>query len=855
MWASTMHRCGLLTYSKVPVPLKSISVDVLVRSFVADVVAELQYQNEEKNPVEVTFVFPLDDEAAVYAFEGLIGGTRIEAQIREKKQAEQEYEDALSQGHQAFLLQREEKTSDIFTCNLGNLPPGAEATLKLRYVQALAVEPDGSARFVLPTVLNPRYVPEGSEGGTVSQQMPRVPTGALPYTLSLSARVESPYGINRVDSKCTLDPLQYLTEDQTAAQVSLAKGYQFDRDVELLIYYKDVHKTSAVLEAGKSGAAPGSLMGDPALLLTLYPNIPAVKPGQSVAGEFIFLLDRSGSMCAIMDYQHSSPSRIQSAKETLIFLLKSLPLGCYFNIYGFGSTYDSFYPQSVEYTQETMNTAIQRVKKLDCNLGGTEILRPLKAIYSQPGREGHPLQLFVFTDGEVSNTNEAIAEVGLHSSSHRCFSFGIGEGASTALIKGIARAAGGSTEFITGKERMQAKALQSLKKALQPAVTGISLSWELPPGLEATLVGSGPQVIFQGQRCLIYAQIHGQLQASDPPEVHQPEQFPPPEVYPASSVFVQTSGSTEGTAVVRYNFQNETPTETIKFSLHLEKTDRLPVHRLAAQALLQELEEAKEKVEEKRRLALETSLNSGVVCSQTAYVGVNTELGNPVQGPLLHRDVPLLDSVLQDVAICSCTPGLALYLLGCRPSRAQGGMGRQKGEEKLILGITTSIATLIFFPMIIFILELKQSSQEYDSDGDTLDDLCERTCDSPAAKMAREPAPSHAEEEESPLLKLVSLQNADGSWPQGSALATLLGLSEAEISGKAPAHVAPNIWATVLAILWLHLNAAEQKDEWELLEGKAIHWLQVNAGVQLAECVKAGNAVLGSSVSPQVFGL
>lgn len=68
---------------------------------------------------------------------------------------------------------------------------------------------------------------------------------------------------------------------------------------------------------------------------------------------------------------------------------------------------------------------------------------------------------------------------------------------------------------------------------------------------------------------------------------------------------------------------------------------RLPVHRLAAQVLLQELEEDKEKVEEKRVLALETSLSSGVVCSQTAYVGVNMELGKPVQGPLLHRDVPL----------------------------------------------------------------------------------------------------------------------------------------------------------------------------------------------------------------------
>ncbi|XP_013917952.1 PREDICTED: von Willebrand factor A domain-containing protein 5A-like [Thamnophis sirtalis] len=210
-----------------------------------------------------------------------------------------------------------------------------------------------------------------------------------------------------------------MTEDHTTAQVSLAEGHQFDRDVELLVYYEDVHKTSAILETGKSGAAPGSLMGDTALLLTLYPNISVVKPDQSAVGELIFLLDRSGSMHTTVANNAGSPSRIQSAKETLIFLLKSLPLGCYFNVYGFGSTYESFYPQSVEYTQESMSTSIQRVKELNCDLGGTEIMAPLKAIYSQPCLEGHSRQLFVFTDGEVSNTNQVIGEVRRNSGSHR----------------------------------------------------------------------------------------------------------------------------------------------------------------------------------------------------------------------------------------------------------------------------------------------------------------------------------------------------------------------------------------------------------------------------------------------------
>ncbi|XP_048373973.1 von Willebrand factor A domain-containing protein 5A isoform X1 [Sphaerodactylus townsendi] len=787
-----MTVCGLLKNSQEPVPLQSISVDVVVHGFVADVVSELRYKNEEKNPVEVTFVFPLDDEAAVYAFEGLIGGSRIEAQIREKEKAQQEYQDALSEGRQTFLLEREANTSDIFTCTLGNLPPDGEATLKLRYVQALAPEPDGAVRFVLPAVLNPRYVPQGSEGDTVTKSIPRVPRGKLPYTLSLSATLESSQRINRVESKCNLEPLRYTAEDHTAAQVSLADGHQFDRDVELLIYYEEVHKPSAIFEAGKPGAASGSLMGDPALLVTLYPSLRCVsKPGLSATGEFLFLLDRSGSMDCVTDYNTpNAPLRIQSAKETLILLLKSLPLGCFFNIYGFGSTYDSFYPKSVEYTQKTMSDSLKRVQDLRADLGGTEILQPLKAIYSQPCQEGHPRQLFVFTDGEVFNTEEVIAEVRRHSGSHRCFSFGIGEGASTALIKGIARAAGGSAEFITGKERMQAKALQSLKKALQPVVTGISLRWDLPSGFKAELVGSGPQVIFEGQHSLVFAQIRGKQ---------------------------KSSSALEGSAVLQYNFQDQSFKDTVKFPLQAQESDRLPVHRLAARALLQDLEGTGEKDKKKQRLALETSLSSGVVCSQTAYVGVNKELGQPVQGPLVFRGVP-------HARPCASMPAQYAY-------RVPGRYAAMPVMKKRC----ARAAPVAFSRAAKPVLSRVSATLGYEDD-------------EPALEL-------EDEEEESPLLKLVSLQNADGSWVLDSNLASVLGLKEADIMSKTPEQVPPSAWATVLAILWLHSRAAEQRDEWELLEAKALNWLQASAGSRLAECVKTGNAVLGSSVSPQTFGL
>ncbi|KAF7237958.1 von Willebrand factor A domain-containing protein 5A [Varanus komodoensis] len=688
------------------VPLRSISVDAVIRSFVADVVSELRYQNEEENPVEVRFVFPLDAVAAVYAFEGLIGGTRIEAQIREKKQAQQEYEDALTEGRQAFLLERERSSSDIFVCTLGNLPPDGEAVLKLSYVQALDPEPDGAIRFVLPAVLNPRYVPQDSATDTITKSIPRVPRGQLPYTLSLCAKLQSPYGIDHVESKCSLEPMRYTAEDHTAAEVALAGGYQFDQDVELLIYYKDVHKASALLESGKPGA--------PAVLASN-----CFGPGlERIQGR----LQMDGSW------------------ETLILLLKSLPLGCHFNIFGFGSSYDSFYPKSVEYTQDTMSVSLKWVKNLKADLGGTEILQPLKAIYRQPYLEGHPRQLFVFTDGEVHNTDEVIAEVSRHRGSHRCFSFGIGEGASTALIKGIAQAASGSAEFITGKERIQAKALQSLKKALQPAVTGISLKWNLPPGLEAKLVGSGHQVIFPGHHCLLYAQIHGQ---------HQP------------------SGPAEGHVLLQYTFQDQTFTETMTFPLQAQETDRMPVHRLAAKFFLQELEQAGEKEEEKQHLALETSLSSGVgalSCEEEDYC-----------------------------------------------------------EEENYYGDSSMIHYVDAF----------QASGSLSSSANTLDD-----------------EEAIYVEKESPSLSLISLQNADGSWALDAVLAKALSLSEADILSRTPPQVTPNTWATVLAILWLHSHAKEQRYEWELLEAKALGWLRANAGTKdIQRCL--GPALISSLTSNQ----
>ncbi|XP_077688690.1 von Willebrand factor A domain-containing protein 5A-like isoform X3 [Eretmochelys imbricata] len=488
-----------------------------------------------------------------------------------------------------------------------------------------------------------------------------------------------------------------------------------------------------------------------------------------------------------------------------------------------------------------MAESLQRVQQLQADLGGTEILEPLRAIYRSPCRDGHPRQLFVFTDGEVTNTQDIIAEVQRHQGAHRCFSFGIGAGASTALVKGIARAAGGSAEFITGQDRMQPKALQSLKRALQPAVTGISLSWDLPPGMEAELLGRGPEVIFPGQRCLIYAQLRGQPQPPD---------------------------TAVGCVTLQYRVQDQTYKEMLQFPLQPQDGDRLPVHRLAAKWLLLELEGAMDTGSEgDQHRALATSLSSGVVCSVTAYVGVDTEWRQPVQGPLVRRDIPLAD--FKAAARIPYTQCLSLMA-----RRSHRPVPRCASHECSVLMPASALEAREDHPsMELFKNECMARTGRSSP----------RTC-APQTQNCPPPPPPIAEPgkppvkgqlrkvlgtrlarcrgkperapEESPLLRLVSLQNADGSWDLDPQLAAALGVSETDARGRMPSQdMPPGIWATVLAVVWLHGRAAGQRDEWELLEAKAVGWVRGQAGPRLSECLEAANALLGLNIGPAVFEL
>ncbi|KAG1952442.1 von Willebrand factor A domain-containing protein 5A [Pimephales promelas] len=609
-----MVNCGLVTQKNVPVPLKSISVEVRVQDHVSTVSSTLLYVNEEERPLEALFVFPLPADAAVCHFSAKIGEQEIVAKVQERETARDRYDDALSSGQQAFLLEESAESPDVFGLSVGCLLPGQNAAVTIIYVTELDVQADHSLRFCLPAVLNPRYTPAGSGAGIVSEISSVC--GAAPYTLTLSVHVSSPKPISKLESNCTLDPLVFLRSDHTQATVNLSPGHMFDKDVELFLYYQDTHQPSAVVEAGVATAPSGSLMRDPVVMISLYPEFPEeVMSSLATQGEFIFVMDRSGSMSDVMHHGKGAQTRIESAKDTLLLLLKSLPMGCYFNIFGFGSRFEAFsLYQSVEYNQDTMDRAMRSVRRMKADLGGTEILQPLKYIYSQRCKPNHPRQLFIFTDGEVENTKEVLDLVKHHVHSHRCFSFGIGEGASSALITGMAREGSGHAQFITGTDRMQPKVMQSLRFALQPPVFKMSMRWTLPDGVKVEKLSQPIKVLFQGQQALIYAQLKG-----------------------------ESSGGSEGMVTVKYRLKDRPVTNQLRFCLKPTEETGLAVHRLAARTRIRILEQKERdssaRLNSIRRKIVELSVQAGVSSVHTAFIAVNKDSRETVKGPLLKRRV------------------------------------------------------------------------------------------------------------------------------------------------------------------------------------------------------------------------
>ena len=227
-------------------PLKSVSVEARVRGFVLGLSSTLTYSNDSSDPVEVLFRFPLEKSHTVVGLTALIDGRKIKADVREKEEARAQYDDAIASGLSAALA--EEKSGDVFSVALGNLPPGKEAQIQLQLVGELSIDAEGGVRFSLSSTLKPRYTPVGS-----TDPLAPVPAGEEHQVVSAVSwfhmTVEGAEGVAEVSS-----PTHFITVtpkvDVDQFEVSLSKEKVLGSDLVILLKMKEPHTPKALVEGG-----------------------------------------------------------------------------------------------------------------------------------------------------------------------------------------------------------------------------------------------------------------------------------------------------------------------------------------------------------------------------------------------------------------------------------------------------------------------------------------------------------------------------------------------------------------------------------------------------------------------------
>lgn len=408
---------------------------------------------------EVQYTFPLYDGVSVVSFKCTVAGRTILGVVKEKQQARTDYQAAVDRGETAGLFEQIPEASDAFTTKLGNIPANEDVIVEIEYLGELKhdAETDGS-RFTIPTVIAPRY--GSASAGSYST--------ARSHGISISVDVavddgsvirgiqspSHPIAVTMGRISTTIDE-DAFDNHHASATLTLTSAV-LEKDFVIVVLAKGQDTPRALLQTHPT------IPNQRALMTTLVPkfNLPSIHP------EIVFVVDRSGSM----------GGKIPTLIAALKVFLKSLPVSVKFNICSFGTHNKFMFKKSKAYNQSSLQEALDHVNGFAADFGGTEMYPAIEATFKNR-LSGLPLEVLVLTDGQIWDQERLFTYINEFSAKHpvRVFSLGIGSGASSSLVEGIARAGDGFAQFVDDNEKMDKRVVRMLKGALSPHINNYKL--------------------------------------------------------------------------------------------------------------------------------------------------------------------------------------------------------------------------------------------------------------------------------------------------------------------------------------------------------------------------------------------
>lgn len=470
---TTQEHASLVARDGSVVMFEGMRAEGDIKGLLLDMTVEQRFRNPTDRNIEVVYTFPLPWGAVLLGVDVTLGGKKLTGSVIEKKRAESRYEEALSEGDTAIMLEKNRDHS--YSLNLGNLAAKEACVVTLRYAQLLQFEQRG-LRLLLPTVIAPRYGDPIQDGGLAPHQVAGHDLLAE-YPFDLTLRLHGDLAKARVSS-----PSHPIGLANAAGMLTVTLGRQamLDRDFVLVL---DQIKQDSILVIAKDSVNPERFVA----LASFCPRVPN---NASAALALKILVDCSSSMAG---------DSIAAARRALQSIVQQFGSEDRFSLSRFGNNVQHRSRGMWRTTEKTRISAQRWVGSLDADMGGTEMGRALEETFKLG--DASDADVLLVTDGEIEAIDQTIESA--KTSGHRVFIVGIGSSPSEGYLRRLAEASGGACDFVAPGEAVAPAVLRMFARLRSPRLSDVHVAW----GDEPLWTTPAPKSVFDGDTVNVFAML------------------------------------------------------------------------------------------------------------------------------------------------------------------------------------------------------------------------------------------------------------------------------------------------------------------------------------------------------------
>jgi len=430
--------------------IKSIDVDVSMQDQVAVTHVDQVFFNELTSSAEAIYIFPLPESAMITELIYWVNGERFVAEIRERQDAVNDYNQKLREWLDPALL--EYLGDNLFRLSIVPVDAQSEFRTEITYIELINYDFGISTYKYLMNTL----------------ELSSNPLETVHFYLD--AQSQNPYKYFTSPSHQSSPATQIIKHSDSHYTLEFGDE-NFFPDTDLKIEYETLRENVEFSLLTYTPAVEDSFGTDSFYALWINPP-DSITDEDILAKDLVFTADVSSSM---------EGERIFQVKQSLSIFLDQLTQKDYFNIITFGTHVIQFKEDLVKATPENIADAQDFVYELYA-LGMTNISAALDSSLTQSFRDSSTRNLIFLTDGAptIGVTDPALIIQNATNNNQkdvRIFSFGVGDDIDRSLLTQLSLENFGYATFISSDDSIALLIENHFKRISKPVMTDLALDY------------------------------------------------------------------------------------------------------------------------------------------------------------------------------------------------------------------------------------------------------------------------------------------------------------------------------------------------------------------------------------------